>query len=579
MTYQQPYPFMTSSMLLAHMNPNRASVGSSVGSDYLDPELRCSSTPSHVMSSWGPTHGLPFLGEHEGIPYTPPMPDYNLSTCEGATPPMPTSVPLKQEPASGYPPSDCSSVFSPKESDYERGPSPSTPLDDMSLPYFPAYYEPWDSQSQLLRFPSMANGCVKLDDVHPYQDLFASCSSEERDVKLPIRSCSTPSDRSALDLDWQAQSNPLQPMRAASPPDETPTKEEIRIPSVYQQGYHPYDTDEEEGAGLTDAVATQQLVRGGDEGDAIYAPDSRYPRAMSSQHRDVRGKKRASTSQATQSKKIKLEPNNPAHKAGRTGFMCDECPDASFKDASGLQNHIKKQHTRPFTCVFGFAGCESTFAAKNEWKRHVASQHLLLNYWLCCQGTCAKISNSNPSSAQVFSGYGAGPPALPNGAIFNRKDLYTQHVRRMHVPPALKKQIKQKKTVQEWEERIQTLQSEAHKLRCDLPNYMVCPAPQCGAQFNGANAWDERMEHVAKHLDKAAAGLEEPIVFGGPGDQTLTLWAARPDVAVVVPSATPSGYAMNNPLRPDKVSRAWVRPVAEPDYDGDEDAEGEEVDE
>jgi hypothetical protein len=580
MTYQQPYPFMTSSMLLAHMNPNRASVDRSVGSDYLDPELRCSSTPSHVMSSWEPAHGLPFPGEHEGILYTPPMPDYNLSTCKGTTPPMPTSVPLKQEPASGgYPPSDCSSVFSPKESDYERGPSPSTPLDDMSLPYFHAYCEPWDSQSQLLHFPSMANGCVKLDDVHPYQDLFASCSSEERDVKLPIRSCSTPSDRSVLDHDWQAQSNPLQPMRVASPPDETPIKEEIRIPSVYPQGYHPYDTDEEEGAGLTDAVATQQLVRDGDEGDAIYAPDSRYPRVMSSQHRDVRGKKRASTSQPTQSKKMKLEPNNPAHKAGRTGFTCAECPDASFKDASGLQNHIKKQHTRPFTCVFGFAGCESTFAAKNEWKRHVASQHLVLNYWLCCQGTCAKISNSNPSSAQVFSGYGAAPPALPNGAIFNRKDLYTQHVRRMHVPPALKKQIKQKKTVQEWEERIQTLQSEAHKLRCDLPQYMVCPAPQCGAQFHGANAWDERMEHVAKHLDKAAAGLEEPTAFGGPGDQTLTLWAARPDVAIVVPSATPSGYAMNNPLRPDKVSRARVQPVAGPDYEGDEDAEGEEVDE
>ena len=33
-----------------------------------------------------------------------------------------------------------------------------------------------------------------------------------------------------------------------------------------------------------------------------------------------------------------------------------------------------------FNCVFDFAGCKATFAKKNEWKRHVATQHLLLNY-------------------------------------------------------------------------------------------------------------------------------------------------------------------------------------------------------
>lgn len=575
MTYHQPYPgFMVSSMLLAHMNPNRASVESTAGSDYIDPKLRCPSTSSHVMGPWEPPHGLPFPGEHESMLYAPTY-----------TPPMPTSVPPRQGPIAGYPPSDCSSVFSPKGSDYERGPSPSTPMDDMSLPLFDTYYKSWDSPNQLLHLPGTADACVKLGDISPYQPLFASCLSEEGDFKLSGRGCSMSSNESVLDHDWQAQSNPLQPMRAASPPDETPIKDEICIPSAtYPQSYQPYETDDEEGCELT-IVATQHLVRDDEDGDATYAPHTRYPHIVSDQHRGIRGKKRASTSQPAQSKKIKLEPNSPAHKAGRTGLTCSECPDASFKDATGLQNHIKKQHTRPFTCVFSFAGCVSTFAAKNEWKRHVASQHLLLNYWLCCQGACAKISNANLSSAHVFSGHGATAPALPNGAIFNRKDLYTQHVRRMHVPPALKKQIKQKKTVQEWEERIQTLQGEAHKLRCDLPKYMVCPAARCGAQFHGSNAWDERMEHVAKHLEKAAAGLEDAIAFGGPGDPTLTSWAARADVAVVVPSAAPGGWTMNNPLRPDKVSRARVQPVAEPDGGGDddddddEDAEGEEVDE
>lgn len=574
----QPYPFMVSSMLPIPMNSDRASLDSTAGSDYIDPKLRCPSTPSKGMSPWGPLHGLQFPPEHEAMVYAP-MPDYNLAPCKGTMPPMPTSAPLRQGLAPAYPPSDCSSAFSPKGSDYERGPSPSTPLDEMSLPYFHTYYDPWDSPNQFLRLPDTVEAFVKPDDVSPYQDLYASCLDEERDAKRSVRDCSTSSNGSIIHDDWPAQSNPSQPMRAASPLDETPVKDEICIPSApCPPSHHAYETDGEEGDGLAGIAATPQLFLDDEEGDATYAPRSGYPRMAPSQHRSVRGEKRAGTSQPAQAKKIKLEPNSPAPKPGRTGLACPDCPEASFKDTMGLQNHIKKQHTRPFTCVFRFAGCESTFATKNEWKRHVASQHLLLNYWLCCQGACANISNASPGGAHVFSGLGTVAPALPNGAIFNRKDLYTQHVRRMHVPPALKKQIKQKKTVQAWEERIQTLQSEAQKLRCDLPKYMVCPAPRCGAQFHGANAWDERMEHVAKHLEKAAAHLEEAIVFGGPGDPTLTLWAAGADVAVVVPSAAPGGWAMNNPLRPDKVSRARCQPMAEP-RDGDEDAEGEEVDE
>ncbi len=68
-------------------------------------------------------------------------------------------------------------------------------------------------------------------------------------------------------------------------------------------------------------------------------------------------------------------------------------------------------------CIFNFAGCKTTFDEERHWKRHVETQHLLLDYWRCTAGACANH---------------------PNGAIFNRKDLFTQHLLRVHAPKHLK---------------------------------------------------------------------------------------------------------------------------------------------
>src|SRR5437667_8026240 len=78
------------------------------------------------------------------------------------------------------------------------------------------------------------------------------------------------------------------------------------------------------------------------------------------------------------------------------------------------------QHTRPFLCTFSFAECDQHFGSKNEWKRHVHSQHLQLGYWQCDYDICAERSNSN---------------------FFNRKDLFTQHLRRMHLPKSTQQAI------------------------------------------------------------------------------------------------------------------------------------------
>ncbi|KAI1841966.1 hypothetical protein JX266_011826 [Neoarthrinium moseri] len=252
--------------------------------------------------------------------------------------------------------------------------------------------------------------------------------------------------------------------------------------------------------------------------------------------------------------KISSPANNTEMSESHRRFSCNSCPDRIFKDESGLQKHIKQQHTRPFVCVFNFAGCDSTFASKNEWKRHVTSQHLLLNYWLCQEDACSKLPNSVPSLDPHAS--------LPNGAIFNRKDLYTQHYRRMHIPQPIKKQVKEKKTIPEWEDCVRSRQEKAHRLRCHLPDYMRCPAIGCVAEFSGPNSWDERMEHVSKHLEKAAQGLEPSILFGGENDPTLTTWAFLNGV-IKQREDTTGMWCLHNPLWPKRAENVEIEPGVE----------------
>jgi len=116
------------------------------------------------------------------------------------------------------------------------------------------------------------------------------------------------------------------------------------------------------------------------------------------------------------------------------------------------------------------------------------------------------------------------------GAIFNRKDLYTQHVRRMHIPDKYKDSNNNNNKSPEWDALLREMQGQAERKRCQLPQYMRCPAEGCTTDFNSPNAWDDRMEHVARHLDKP----DEPrVVFGGDQDSTLTDWASSPSVNIV----------------------------------------------
>ena len=144
-----------------------------------------------------------------------------------------------------------------------------------------------------------------------------------------------------------------------------------------------------------------------------------------------------------------------------------------------------KSSCSTFPCTFAFAGCTSVFNTKNEWKRHVASKHTCFFYWECHVGPCGSSDDR----------------------CFNRKDLFAQHLRRMHLPQGLSNFTKVKKD--EWEKKLAALQNEGRLKGRRLIEAVSCPVPGCSSKWNGTKAWDDRMEHVAHHYEAVSRGQEK----------------------------------------------------------------------
>ncbi|KAK3370220.1 hypothetical protein B0H63DRAFT_454420 [Podospora didyma] len=585
-------------------------------SGFIDPNLQSQSPTPSFPSKWEPPQVQRYLKEnqtttffHADVPSQVTASRGCMRSAVGIPPvPPPSQSARYASPISSIEQSSSSSgsVRSPPadtESFYDSN-FPGTPPDTTLLSPFQQHNSfDWNINANALQFTSMgpAEGYVNPIDVNPSQQL-EYCDSESGlpDFNFPSRGNSFESYTSGASL---AEGEPahnqitldLRTKRVASPDEMPPAKAEIEASGHYlppAQG-----SSEEEWDSDKDPVphAPKRPI---EDDDSEYQPSKR-PRPSRTPARRPAPKSKHAAAVTMQLPNAPAPP--PAKKGSKSSFnsvsqstpkalppspgsakgivSCVECTQPQhFKDQVSLDNHIKKHHTRAFICVFNFAGCDSTFASKNEWKRHVLSQHLLLNYWLCQEGICGKQGNAShgvPSStsSKAKSRGGDGVANLPNGAVFNRKDLYTQHLRRMHTPPQIKKSLKQaasKKAADDdaaaaatgpsnnsikadWEEHVRSLQQGAVKDRCKLPETMQCPASGCDLAFHGADAWDQRMEHVARHLERAAAGKEVRVVFGGPGDPTLIQWAARADVAIikkVAPSAArPNGWELNNPLK------------------------------
>ncbi|KAL0632065.1 hypothetical protein Q9L58_009049 [Maublancomyces gigas] len=164
---------------------------------------------------------------------------------------------------------------------------------------------------------------------------------------------------------------------------------------------------------------------------------------------------------------------------------------------SSHSKHMQTQHTRPFLCTFYFANCAQTFGSKNEWKRHVFSQHLQLYYWRCDHVDCAARK-----------------------AFFNRKDLFGQHLKRMHGPGA--STAKNSPQMKDWlGQEIPRIQERCRKVRRSPPDWSKCG--YCSKEFKGEGSWDLRMEHVGKHYEKNNYKSIDPKAWVM--DEGLVEWA------------------------------------------------------
>ena len=168
-----------------------------------------------------------------------------------------------------------------------------------------------------------------------------------------------------------------------------------------------------------------------------------------------------------------------------------------------------------FPCVLAPYGCCSGFGSKNEWKRHVNTQHLRLDLWRCDQ--CSDRDTR------------------PND--FNRKDLFIQHLRRMHykssdgdVPQRSRSSTSVTKTskskiqnAEEMDPAIVAAEQRCH-IRLRRPPFSSS-CLFCSVEFEGQGSWEERMEHIGRHLEQDKKdGIEPRLPLEWRHDETVETW-------------------------------------------------------
>jgi len=250
---------------------------------------------------------------------------------------------------------------------------------------------------------------------------------------------------------------------------ENGTFEDEPAACAFQEGYHPIQ-DPDLGP-VTSVVASLHHCTEDVDGDAMH------PTAPVLRRRRPSDRRRSATG-----------PYLPSRIGKRSLFG---------KRATSHQDRpMNTQITskRSFPCPFTIYGCTSTFDSKNEWKRHITTQHMHLGYWRCDQ--CPQADRK------------------PND--FNRKDLFIQHVRRMHPFAVDEKKSKKRASgnlrggKSEMEEQVETdiAQRCYHKQR-DPPEQSSCIF--CKHDFDGPNSWEERLEHIGKHMESTKKDGKDPV--------------------------------------------------------------------
>jgi len=237
---------------------------------------------------------------------------------------------------------------------------------------------------------------------------------------------------------------------------------------------------------------------------------------------------------------------------------CPHCPNC-FPSESTLKKHILASHTRPFICTFAGYGCASTVGSKNEWKRHINVQHMHLETWTCNIGACAPQSGGSKAHHHALDSKSGQQEA--SGAAshdFDRKDLFTQHLKRMHSPAASASRAEKAK----YEASVEAIQNRCYRRLRDPPADTICPYCTQHPRFE---SWDDRIEHVGKHLERGDfdKSMERE-------DVALRDWLIKEEYLVWKGQA--QGWRL---LESGKKRREQGKKAVKPEA-GEEDAEGDE---
>ncbi|KAF1817610.1 hypothetical protein P152DRAFT_470011 [Eremomyces bilateralis CBS 781.70] len=307
----------------------------------------------------------------------------------------------------------------------------------------------------------------------------------------------------------------VQQFQDEQPEQIVPTMERDDLRIVYEN--HSYEADEE----FARTQYEQQWVTPDDDscrdadGESVHpcstddASDSEYsPQVTTSPKVRRHIPRRISHPNAT-------SPNRTTPRRTSGSGTRSHGRNSSTSSSGGVVNgKIKKRahtrsssnagHQRSFPCLLHSYKCDSTFATKNEWKRHINTQHLRLGFWRCDH--CSTSPNEDGSMISYND--------------FNRKDLFTQHLRRMHFPEAQQSPNKKGSTPKsENSENGVAVADEAEaqiaksQVRCYIeqrlpPSQSRCVFSFCKKTFEGAKNWDERLEHVGRHLEGMSKGKE-----------------------------------------------------------------------
>lgn len=266
----------------------------------------------------------------------------------------------------------------------------------------------------------------------------------------------------------------------------------------------------------------------GSQSDRHITPEQQWPSPLPADSMAFPQPQRRSKARQTSNSRVhKTTEKRPTSATGRN----------SRRRRATISNNGDGSSSRTFICSFAPYGCESTFVSKNEWKRHITSQHLQLGFYRCDVGKCSLHRRQpspththllTPSTSRTQTLTPPSPPGQPND--FNRKDLFTQHQRRMHAPWLASGRRRAPTGAEHaaFEESLDDVRRRCwHGLR-QPPSHSHCGF--CREVFSGEGSWDVRMEHVGRHFER-----DEPQSMGeAVEDLSLREWGLREGILVLV---------------------------------------------